>query len=911
MKLQNQEDNRVIHTHFIPPDMKGRFLRIVSYLYKKFIHQPFFHHIRNILMNTKSILLLLLLGLSGTLGANGQIILSILEADGHFTVSSRELKIQITKDPWHISVYDSEDRLITGEKENQVFLFGEDRIAAYSGHYESLGYDTLVKRDPAFYHLYDESVIIGESVVFECLTSNSDTAGVYLTFQNPWVFSVWTRVPDVVQPVRYSFASDADEHFFGLGECWNARSLDLKGLSITMNNSTGTPDQGGYVPFYISTRGYGLLVDNNLKVNFDFSGDDEVAITAPPITGSADGAGYFEGSSFLYYFYYGPDLLDVIDRFTAHVSRPALPPSWALFSTWQWRDTNDEPNVYKDADGMREERIPCGLIWIDRPWAQGADNMPPPFEWQVSRFPNGSTMFADLQDQGYKTGVWVARNLYGSFADSMNYKQLKIDSRPFLERDNCQMYKIDRGNVQSIDPLFTCQAYYEAWDDVLHGDFVTLPRTIANRAQQYVSGKWPGDNDNTYDYPSGLKANIGAMLNLAIAGFPFWGGDTGGFPDPPGNNVTVRWAQFSSFCPIFETAGTPYAYQQEYRDIFRKYAELYTRLFPYRWTYARIAHEKGHPITRALALEYPDDPDGYNRKFEYLYGDWILVAPFIDSGSSREVYLPEGKWYDWWDGTVYAGPTTLEAYPAPEDKLPLFIRAGAIIPLIDAQQTWQNSTVDPLTFRVYPEGSSRFKMLGDTIVYPGRDKPYTGLGTASIECLKGEEEIEIKTGQLPLSFIFEVHPGGIPLSVRLNEEEVRELNEKPDWNEVSDGWYYEQDNGGILWIKVYGGDQSSNVISIQYSDATFQAGTRNAGSFDIVPNPFAGVGKVVFSLDRNAEVNIEIVDLSGRQVLQLADGWFGSGKHELELPGERIKKGLYLVRYRADELNKTKLLLVT
>jgi alpha-glucosidase (family GH31 glycosyl hydrolase) len=765
-------------------------------------------------MKTKIILFLLLTGFTGILKANSDIILSIVDTNAYFTILSEELKIKIIKNPWHISVYDKLDNLISGEKENGVFLFGENRISNYSDYYKELGYDTLLKRDPPFYHLFDESVIIGESVVFECNTTNFKTVKVYLTFHNPFVFSVWMTLPDIVEPVKQSFISEKNEHFFGLGECWNARSLDLKGMSVTMNNSQGTPDQGGYIPFYVSTKGYGILVDNNLKVNFDFSNSNEVTITAPPICNSEDGAGYFYGTSLLYYFYYGPDLLDVISRFTGHVSRPALPPSWALFTTWQWRDTNDEPNVYKDADGIRNEKIPCGLIWIDRPWAQGAQNMPPPFEWQTSRFPNGSEMFKDLQDKGYKTGVWVARNLYGSFSDSMNYKKLKSDTKSFIERDNCQMYKIDRGNVQSTDPLFTCQAYYEAWDNVLYGDFVTLPRTIANRAQQYVSGKWPGDNNNTYDYPSGLKANIAAMLNLAIAGFPFWGGDTGGFPDPPGNNVTVRWAQFSSFCTIFETAGTPYDYEQKYRDIFRKYAELYTRLFPYRWTYARIAHEKGHPVTRALALEYPDDKDGYNQKFEYLFGDWILVAPVVDAKFSRNIYLPAGKWYDWWDGTIYNGPKTINDYPAPEDKLPLFIKAGAIIPLIDIQQTWQNSTTDPITWRIYPEGKSNFKILGDTVIYPGKDKPYTDLKTINIECVKREAKIQIITGKFPQSFIFEVHVNVKPLSVNKNEEVIRKYDEIPDLNTINEGWYYDEDNGGIVWIKVNGSDLQSNNISL-------------------------------------------------------------------------------------------------
>lgn len=861
-------------------------------------------------MNNKIVFFLFLLfGVSNSV-LFSQAIVSLVDSGDYFIISSEALNLMINKEPWYISVYDENNKLITREKSEGVFLFGDDRITGYAGSYVVLGYDTLVKRDPPFYHLYDESVIIGETYAFNCETGKSGAAKVYVTFRNPNVFSIWMTLPDLTETVQHRFLSDATEHFFGLGECWDARSLDLKGLSVTLNNRTGTPDQGGYIPFYLSTRGYGILVDNNLNVTFDFSAEGESVITAPPITGSEDGAGYFIGTSFLYYFYYGPDLLDAIDRFTEHVSRPALPPSWAIFTPWQWRDTNDETGVYNDASGMRDAGIPCGLIWIDRPWAQGADNMPPPFEWQESRYPNGPVMCDDLQEAGFKTGVWVARNLYDSFSDSLNYIKLKEDTKGFLERDSCQMYKIDRGNMQNSDPLFTCQAYFEAWDDVLHGDFVTLPRTIANRAQQYVSGKWPGDNDNTYDYPSGLQANIAVMLNLAMAGFPFWGSDTGGFPDPPGNNVTARWAQFSSFCTIFETAGTPYNYPVKYRNIFRKYAELYTQLFPYRWTYARLAHEFGHPVTRAMVLEYPDDPEGYVQKFEYLYGEWILVAPVVNASYTRDVYLPEGKWYDWWSGKAYKGPVTLHDYPAPEDILPLFIKAGAIIPMMDIRQTWLNATLDPLILKIYPEGESEFTLLGDTVVYPGKNKPYTDLKSLYIESSKTENEIIITTGEYPGPFLFEVHPNGLPELVTMNEEELPLLEDMPDWNTVDKGWYYDPENSGILWIKSTGGNSGTNTLTISYSEISYMSVPEQLFTINILPNPVTETGTVIFNLPDREKVKIELVDMLGRYVLKIADGIYEPGNNEVNFQTGTLTRSSYLVKYSTGGHNGTRLIMV-
>jgi alpha-glucosidase (family GH31 glycosyl hydrolase) len=743
----------------------------------------------------------------------GAAILSVEDVDRFIELKTSELKVRVLKDPWQISVFDKKGRLLTQQTQGKALQYGDQRVTRVRDH-KSLGRVRIVKRDPPYYHAEDEAVIVGESVRFNCETSeNEREAQVYITFRSPAVFSVWMTVPEKIERTRDVFESSPSEHFFGLGECWNAQSLDLKGLSVTMSNKKGTPDQGGYVPFYLSTKGYGILVDNYLKVKFDFSDDDSVAIEAPSITDSEDGDGYFKGASMLWYFYYGPDLLDVIDRYTKHVSRPAMPPSWALFTTWQWRDTSDEKVVYEDARGMREARIPCGLIWVDRPWATGNDNMPPPFEWQQGRFPDGHKMFMDLNEMGYKTGVWVAKNLYGDMDNPALVRKLKADAQPWLRRDHCQMYKIDRGNTQRMDPYFTCQAYWETWDEVFKGDFVTLPRVIAFRGQKYVNGKWPGDNKNKYDYPSGLRANIAVMLNFAISGFPFWGSDTGGFPDPPGNEVTVRWAQFSSMCPIFQTAGTPYRYPEQYRDIYRKYAELYTRLFPYRWTYATLAHEKGHPICRALALHYPADPNCYNRKYEYLFGEWILVAPVVETATEREVYLPEGKWIDWWDGTVHTGGGTITC-SAPLDRLPMLVKAGAIIPMIDVQQTWLESSVDRLTLRVYPEGNSQFTIAGDGKVYPHRNEPYTNLKKTVVKCRQADDRIDIDISTSDVSYRLEVHYGRMPASVWLDGDKLKRCTDKTSLDKTDSGWTFEQSAGPVVWIKVPGQAAARHAIRI-------------------------------------------------------------------------------------------------
>jgi alpha-D-xyloside xylohydrolase len=365
-----------------------------------------------------------------------------------------------------------------------------------------------------------------------------------------------------------------------------------------------------------------------------------------------DQGSYVKGASTCWYFYYGPDMLDVIDRYTEHVSRPALPPPWAVFSTWQWRDANSEAGARSDVAGMQDAGIPLSLIWLDRPWATGGQGMPPPFKWNGS-YPNGAKMTQDFLAKGVKTGVWVAENGYVGAYNSKSWmkesdvKKLTSDITGWLAESTVQMYKIDRGNLQSFAPYFTTQAYWEAWHSVYGDDFVTLPRVVSHYGQKYISGKWPGDNAKSLGYGSGgMAANIPALLNFGIAGFPHWGSDTGGFPDVSGNAVTTRWAQFSSMCPIFQTCGQPHNFGAN-TAIYKKYAILYTQLFPYRWTYTVLAHEKGHPTNRAMALHYPDDPKGYNQDGEMFLGYWLLAAPMRKVSGSRDVYLPEGEWIDW------------------------------------------------------------------------------------------------------------------------------------------------------------------------------------------------------------------------------------------------------------------------
>ena len=245
-----------------------------------------------------------------------------------------------------------------------------------------------------------------------------------------------------------------------------------------------------------------------------------------------------------------------------------------------------------------------------------------------------------------------------------------------------------------------------------------LCRSGAAGMQRYGASCWSGDVNNTF---ATLEAQIPLGLNTALSGIPYWGTDIGGFfhPMPEGAELYARWFQFGAFCPGFRAHGfiwrehLPWAHGPEIEAICRRYAELRYRLLPYTYTLAWQSHTTGLPLMRPLVLNYPDDPAVWELGSEYLWGDDLLVAPVTRQGAiAWPVYLPAGTWYDYWTQQRYDGGQGVSV-EAPLDRLPLFVRGGAILPLAPATQYDGERPWDEVTLLIYPEGSSRFELYED------------------------------------------------------------------------------------------------------------------------------------------------------------------------------------------------------
>jgi len=280
----------------------------------------------------------------------------------------------------------------------------------------------------------------------------------------------------------------------------------------------------------------------------------------------------------------------------------------------------------------------------------------------------------------------------------------------------------------------------------------------------------------------------------------------------------VRDLQWKCFTPVFMVMSgwakkdkQPYIYGEPYTSINRKYLELKMRLTPYMYTYCAQAHETGVPTTRAMVLEFPDDvvTHGKQTQYQFMNGEWFLVAPVYKSEAKRDsIYLPKGTWYDYWNGKAYTGNTWLNNYPAPLAKLPVFVKAGAIIPMYPKMEYDRQRKADSLTLDIYPYKQSSFNMYEDDGIT--RDYRKGAFAKTLIEVNAANNvqvNIHAAIGNydgkyLQRVYLVNIHQAKAPKAIALNGQPVRMYASMNDFNKARTGSYYNPDDkAGTVYIK--------------------------------------------------------------------------------------------------------------
>jgi alpha-glucosidase (family GH31 glycosyl hydrolase) len=597
------------------------------------------------------------------------------------------------------------------------------------------------------------------------------------------------------QRISVHFTWSGEQHFYGLGE--GGKQFDrLDGARQLWNSHfVHGPGSDIGVPLLLSTAGYGLFFDNPSDARLVVGRSD----------GGTHLVYQAEDGPLDWYFLAGSDLRGVLAEVVTLLGHALLPPRWALGFLQSTRHFEDTAEIFQLPRTLREKRIPCdGIVLLSTygdftGWNRGVGHL----EFQPDLLPDPAALLTTLQEQGFQlitheypvlheaSPLFTEAQAQGYLLDE-GYEQVRPASRPTTNFQEGQRYIdfsnpaagawwwgqhraladlgvagwwLDGGEGPSAEARLQGGAgltLHNLYDRLRQQAFAAgeardypdrrpflLCRSGAAGMQRYGATCWSGDINNTF---ATLEAQIPLGLNTGLSGIPYWGTDIGGFfhPMPESGELFARWFQFGAFCPGFRAHGyvwrdhLPWSHGPEIEAICRTYAELRYRLLPYTYTLAWQAYSRGLPLMRPLVLNYPDDPAVWELGSEYLWGDDLLVAPVTRQGATTwPVYLPAGVWYDYWTQQRYDGPlgVTVEA---PLDRLPLFVRGGAILPLAPPAQFEGERAWDDLTLLIYPGGASRFDLYDDD----GRSNAYRlgGYALTSIACVEADNHVTVRIG---------------------------------------------------------------------------------------------------------------------------------------------------------------------
>jgi alpha-D-xyloside xylohydrolase len=366
-----------------------------------------------------------------------------------------------------------------------------------------------------------------------------------------------------------------------------------------------------------------------------------------------------------------------------------------------------------------------------------------------------------------------------------------------------------------------CLEYHKTVYGVLGNDGLLFARSGFSGTQAFP-GCWAGDNEPNFGDQNGLPSVIVAGLSAAMSGFSIWGHDVGGYqntnfsPLSPAD-LFIRWTQFGCFSPIMQmhrqVDGTnlrqyPWGYagpgestdDNQALSNYQFYATLHTRLFPYLAAQAKQSSDTGLPILRPLVLLHPDDPKTITVQHTYYFGGDLLVAPVIEpNANERGVYLPEGDWLDFWTNERHTGKQDITwTNPAspdpPKSKIPVFVRDGAIIPLIldpDVQTLCSADYVNNPAIRAWDGGL-------EISVYPAGTSSFTLLDGASIQSASGGATTNISIDSPSVRPILLRVLAARPSAVVRDGIPVTEFSSPADFSAATEGWRFDAVSGFVL-----------------------------------------------------------------------------------------------------------------
>ncbi len=682
---------------------------------------------------------------------------------------------------------------------------------------------------------------------------------------------------------KISFQMRDSEHIYGLGEDndvafgrlnrrGSVRDL-LTGQRINQNHVTADFP----IPLILSAGGvapYGIYIDNtsNLTVDIGKTIPDKLGITAPAggavfyfmageslpeivcgyskLTGAAKlpplwVLGYMQSKCS---FWNWEEIDDVILTFKERgipLDSVVFDFDWAqYFNNYQWNERWEG----KSPEKIREYREAYGIHFM-------ASNSGPMLKKDSDTYASaekagilahdtdGNTVTCghysgELMDfTNPATEQWIAPQLERIMEDGVESWWLDL-TEPEGDAENTVYYAGSRAEVHNIFSNAVSETYHRVMKKAAPGkrSFV-LTRTGTAGIQRNATALWTGDIYSEYGT---LQAHIPEALNTQLSGVPMWTCDTGGFLSPTNNDACPynlyhndrvehgalyeRWMQFSCFTPVFRAhhAGgeaVPFRYQDITFDGMARYIRLRYQLIPYIYSLYYENHLTGTPIMRPLFWHYPEDAKAFEITDEYLFGEKLLVAPVLEAQKNcRKVYFPEGSWYDFDYGYVYEGGQEYEVY-APQNRIPVFVKAGAVLPVSRSVENTRELDFTRLEALVYPEGSSCAYIYaddGETEGYLAGD--YT---RSKIRCEETEDRLVLAVGKSNDKYALKeltlhIHMKKAPKGLLADGTQLRQYGRETGVRHAVENAYYFDEFNRMLHVKLLFDGECRLEIELDY-----------------------------------------------------------------------------------------------
>ena len=510
------------------------------------------------------------------------------------------------------------------------------------------------------------------------------------------------------------------ERIYGLGERFGAFVKNGQSVEI-WNEDGGTSTDQAYksIPFYLSSRGYGVFVNHPQRVSFEI-GSEMVSKASFTV----------QGEELDYFLIDGPSMKDVLMRYTDITGKPSLPAPWT-FGLWlstSFTTDYDEATVGSFVDGMAERGIPLSVFHFDCFWMREFSWCE--FIWNPKTFPDPEGMLARLKAKGLRVCVWInsyvgqesvlfeegvregyflkrpngdvwqwdmwqpgmaivdftnpkARAWYSQKLEALVDMGVDCFKTDFGERIPLDVVYADGSDPEKMHNYYT-YLYNKTVYDVLvrkkgKRDAILFARSATAGGQKFPV-HWGGDCWSSYE---AMQESLRGGLSLTSSGFGFWSHDIGGFERRSTADVYKRWCAFGLLSTHSRLHGSdsyrvPWSYDEEAVDVLRFFTRLKARLMPYIYRCAAETAQTGVPMMRSMTLEFPEDRNCDYLCSQYMFGDSLLVAPILNDRGMAEYYLPKGTWVNVLTGEVKNGG---EWYSEYHDYLsvPLYARAGSIV----------------------------------------------------------------------------------------------------------------------------------------------------------------------------------------------------------------------------------------